>query len=31
VLSVLVGRQGPRPVPAMAELTAELEGLFEDD
>jgi len=31
VLSLLVGRQGPRPVPAMAELTAELEGLFEGD
>ena len=31
VLSVRVGRQGPRPVPAMAELTAELEGLFGDD
>ena len=31
VLALLVGRQGPRPVPAMAELTAELEGLFEGD
>jgi HD-like signal output (HDOD) protein len=31
VLSLLVGRQEPRPVPAMAELTKELEGLFEDD
>jgi hypothetical protein len=29
-LSVLFGRQAPRPVPAMAELTAELEGLFEE-
>jgi HD-like signal output (HDOD) protein len=30
VLSLLIGRQGPLPVPAMSELTAELEGLFED-
>jgi HD-like signal output (HDOD) protein len=30
VLSVSIGRQGPRPVPAMAELTAELQGLFDD-
>jgi HD-like signal output (HDOD) protein len=30
VLSVLIGKQLPRPVPTMAELTAELAGLFED-
>jgi hypothetical protein len=30
VLSVSIGRQPPRPVPPMAELTAELAGLFDD-
>jgi HD-like signal output (HDOD) protein len=30
VLSVRIGRQGPRPVPTMAELTAEMQGLFDD-
>jgi HD-like signal output (HDOD) protein len=30
VLSVLIGRQGPRPVPPMAELTAEMQGLFDE-
>jgi hypothetical protein len=30
VLSLLIGKQVPRPLPTMAELTAELAGLFED-
>jgi HD-like signal output (HDOD) protein len=30
VLSLLIGRQKARPLPPMAELTAELAGLFED-